>query len=129
MSRIERPRTAFAGQASPKKRPRDKNTGHLDFIRSLPCLVTGRHGVEAAHVRYPDLRYGKAGTGMGEKPDDVWSVPLHADEHRRQHSMSEAEYWRSVGIDPLPVALSLYHVGQNEALALEVIKNARQADE
>lgn len=125
-ARIIRPATAFTGTGGRKKRPREHDKAHLDFIRGLPCLVTGKRPVEAAHIRYPDLRYGKPSTGMGEKPDDRWTVPLHPDEHRAQHQVDEEAYWRSVGIDPIPVAMALAGCGQDQEIALGIIERARE---
>lgn len=90
-----------------KKKPREKANGHLAWIRTLPPLV-GSRPVEAAHIRFADPRYRKPAVGMAEKPDDKWTVPLGSDEHRKQHSMGERDYWLSVGIDPVLVAMLLW---------------------
>jgi len=126
---IVRDPRAFTGSGGKKKRPREHDKAHLDFIRSLPCLVTGKRPVEAAHLRYPDLRYGKTSVGMGEKPDDRWTVPLHRDQHRDQHAAGdERGWWASHGIDPVPVAMALSQCGQDEELALEIIRSARNPE-
>ena len=109
-----------------KKRPRVKDSTYLAWLHSLPCLVTGIRPVEAAHVRYGDPRYGKRPTGMQEKADDRWAVPLCPAEHRRQHTMDERAYWQSVGIDPLQVALALKGVEGDNTMAELIIKNARK---
>lgn len=109
-----------------QKQPRRKDDGHLRWLRGLPCLVTGAYGVEAAHVRYADPAYFKRGVGGAEKPDDKWAVPLSPDEHRRQHSMNEQDYWRSVGIDPLAVALQLWAHSGNDETGEKIIAQARQ---
>lgn len=85
-----------------------KDKDYLSYLHSLPCVVTGRMPVEAAHVSYPDPRYGKLGRGKSSKESDRWAVPLHMDEHARQHGMNERAYWRSVGIDPCILALALH---------------------
>lgn len=97
------------GRRSKQKRPRVNADGHLKWVRTLPCLVTGQHGVEAAHIRFADPRYRKPAVGMAEKPDDKWVVPLSPAEHRRQHSMNEQAYWAEVGIDPVFVAMLLWN--------------------
>lgn len=110
---FRRPDTAFP-LTTPKlsKKQRQKEDGHLRFLRSLPCIVTGQRPVEAAHIRYGDIRRGKYETGAGEKPHDMWALPLHPDEHRKQHAMSERDYWTLAGIDPLAVAALLWmHTG------------------
>ena len=61
----------------PKKRRRvtGKSSVHLDMIRQLPCILSGRPA-EAAHIRYADAKHNKTETGAGRKPDDCWTVPL-----------------------------------------------------
>lgn len=122
--------TAFPqSPGKPQKRAREKADGHLRFIRRLPCLVTGRRDVEAAHVRFGDIaRYFKYETGAGEKPHDKWAVPLSVAEHRRQHSMNERDYWTLVDIDPLHIATLLwFHTGDEEACE-HIIRNARRSN-
>lgn len=75
------------------KTPRSRS--YLAWIRTQPCCVTGRTvGVEAAHVRMGN------GGGMGLKPSDYRTLPLHADEHRRQHNIGERSYWAEKHMDP-----------------------------
>lgn len=107
------------------RHPRQKDEAHLAFIRQLPCVITGRQDTEAAHIRFGDLTYGKRQVGMGEKPDDKWTVPLSTDAHRNQHSMSERSFWEIHRINPLLVAAFLFiHTGDEEA-AMAIIHNAR----
>ena len=106
MADILRPVTAFP--ATRTKRPRRKVGSHLEFIRSLPCVVSGMTPVDAAHIRFGDESYAKRETGMGEKPNDWWTVPLHRDLHQDQHAHNEREWWASKRIDPLKTALILY---------------------
>src|SRR5690348_766156 len=82
---MPRANSAFANGPKQKKAPRQKIEEHLKFIRTLPCLITGARPVEAAHIRYADMRYGKRDTGMQEKPSDHWVVPLSPALHREQH--------------------------------------------
>jgi hypothetical protein len=92
-------------------KPSGKSSTHLDMIRRLPCLLSGRPA-EAAHIRYPDSRHGKQETGIGRKPDDKWTVPLCPELHRllagSQHNGSERKWWEQFKIDPLAVAIELY---------------------
>jgi len=109
-----------------KKRPRKEDRSHLEYIRSLPCLVTGRESqIEAAHVRYGDPAYGKRETGAGEKPDDRWCVPLHRDQHWDQHRNGEREWWTSTGIDPLRVACALWGASGDEDAGRLIIAEAK----
>lgn len=98
---------------------------HLAFIRELPSLVRGTGPVEAAHVRYGELRYGKDITGMAQKPGDNWTVPLAHDVHMAQHARGERDWWEAQGIDPILVAALLWaHSGDHQA-AERVISMAR----
>ena len=84
--RIVRPDTAFSLDTPGRrqKRPRQHANKHLEWIRTLPCIVTGRRdGIQAAHIRYADPRYAKRAVGTGEKPDDKWTVPLHVADPRQ----------------------------------------------
>lgn len=115
--------TAFTLQPTGKQSKRVEKPAYLDFIRSLPCIVTRREPVEAAHVSYADPRAGKLGRGKASKESDCWAVPLHPDEHRRQHSMGERNYWQSVGIDPVVIAAFLHAAYPSRDRALLVINN------
>lgn len=103
--RIKRPDTAFNG--STKSKP-VKNADYLDFIRSLPCVVTGQRPVEAAHVSFVNLKAGSTGRGKSQKVSDAFALPMHPDQHRRQHGMNEEAFWAQTGIDPHYVALALH---------------------
>lgn len=105
MYAIKRPETAFA--ETPKTKPK-KNRDYLAFLHTLPCVVTGVHTVEAAHLSYPELQYGHYGRGKSSKAPDRWALPLSPEQHRRQHNMNEREYWRSVGINPHVLALTIH---------------------
>jgi hypothetical protein len=121
--RILREDTAFP-QTAPKvsKKQRRKEDEHLKFIRTLPCVVTGLRPVEAAHIRYGDFRRGKYETGAGEKPHDMWTVPLHPDQHRKQHSMNERDYWTLAGKDPLAIAALLWMHSGDEDTCEQIIR-------
>lgn len=88
--RMPRYDTAFSlAPAKGKKRPRIEDGKHLAWIRTLPCVITGAYGVEAAHIRFADFRFAKRETGKAEKPDDKWGLPLSPEMHREQHNMNE----------------------------------------
>ena len=114
-----------------QRQPRIKDANHLAWIRTLPCLVTGRRdGIEAAHVRYSDPRFAKRQVGIGEKPDDRWTVPLHHEMHRTgsdaQHSANERSWWRARGIDPVIVAAALYSVSGDDMAARLILQFTRE---
>ncbi len=91
------------------KHPRRHNKAHLDFIRGLPCIICGDNTTtEAAHLRFSDRRAAKPQIGMGEKPDDRWTIPLCGKHHRLQHSKGEESFWLDSKKDPIFVALALW---------------------
>jgi hypothetical protein len=100
---------ANAQTFSPPKRPA-KKPAYLEYIRRLPCVVTGQYGVEAAHLSTAYPAYGHYGRGKGTKSSDRWALPLHPDEHRRQHSQNEMDYWNQTKINPHRLALVLFGI-------------------
>lgn len=98
------------------KRPRQHNEAHLKFVRGLPCCVCGNPiETEAAHIRYARNELGKRPVGKGEKPDDVWTVPLCGHHHRDQHYVGEEMFWHAYPRNPILIALALWaHTGQHE---------------
>ena len=98
----------IASSLAPKPIKAVKREPYLQWVRSLPCIVTGRMGVEAAHISTGNMRYGHAGRGKSQKADDRWALSLSPEQHRIQHSMNEMTYWRAVGINPYVAALVLH---------------------
>jgi hypothetical protein len=94
--------------------PREKPIGDADYlslVRDLPCLHCGMEPSEAAHLRLSSAAYGKT-SGLGRKPESRWVLPLCAEHHRlgraAQHNQGEAEFWASLGINPLMAATMLW---------------------
>lgn len=114
--RLVPPPTAFRSPSRRSRKPRVKNESHLDFIRRLPCAVCGdRATVEAAHIRFGNLLLGKRQVGMGERPDDRWTVPLCSQHHREQHRGNERGWWAAQGADPTQIAAGLaLHSGDHD---------------
>jgi hypothetical protein len=84
-----------------------KRGPYLAFIHKLPCMMTGtRQNIEAAHLSFASTRHGHYGRGKGTKVSDRWCLPLSSEAHKRQHSMSEPDFWR--GRDPHTVALAIF---------------------
>lgn len=98
-----RKNTAPTPKAKPVKRGK-----YLDFIRSLPCAVSGKRPVEAAHLSTANRALGHFGRGKGSKAPDRWALPLHSEEHRAQHDTNEMAFWQEHGIDPHLLALALF---------------------
>ena len=119
------PKRGFDQQPTGKASKRVERPNYLDWIRSLPCIVTGKSEVDAAHISFPSPSDGKLGRGLSRKESDRWTLPLCRDEHRRQSNMNEREYWHAVNIDPVRVCLALYGAYPDHELALLIIRNAR----
>jgi hypothetical protein len=85
--------------AVPKAPKPKRSASHLDYVRSLPCCVTGRtDNVVAHHVE---------NAGMGRKCSDLLTVPLTAEMHDYYHQhgflpnlgphRTRALFWESIG--------------------------------
>lgn len=100
-----------AAVAPSQPRSTDGDADYLGLIRRLPCLSCGMEPSEAAHLRLSSAAYGKA-SGLGKKPHDSWALPLCSADHRlaktAQHNRNEAEFWNSLGINPLQTCVELY---------------------
>lgn len=126
---------SFRPEGEGQRKPRIRDTGHLQFIRRLPCVATFARtgaqvfGCDAAHVRFGDPDRGKRHTGMAEKPDDKWCVSLTKAEHTAQHGQSERAYWQALGIDVVALCEELYAASGDEAAALQIIRGARNAQD
>lgn len=91
-----------------QRRPRVTDEAYLAFIRSLPCLLCGCPHTEAAHVRMAEPRLHKRPTGMGEKSDDRWALPLCHAHHQRQHAGAERAFWEIRDVNPFAACLVLH---------------------
>ncbi len=95
-----------------QREPRRLDPGFLKYTRGLPCLSCGYRVSEAAHIRMASPKHNKRSTGMGEKPDDRWVVPLCGLCHRNgdgaQHKVGEEVFWADLGLDPCEIAISNY---------------------
>jgi hypothetical protein len=82
-------------------RVRDRN--HLRFVAAQPCLVCGKAPSDAHHVKFAELQ------AMGRKVSDRFTVPLCRLHHRELHRRgNERLWWENKGVDPLPVAATLW---------------------
>lgn len=96
-----------------RERGRQEDAAHLALIRKLPCIITGeRERIEAAHIRMSDAAYGKRNAGIGQKPDDRWTLPLSAKAHAEQHEGNERWFWERHGLNPLRIAERLYDLSE-----------------
>ncbi|HZS57591.1 MAG TPA: DUF968 domain-containing protein [Bryobacteraceae bacterium] len=107
--------------------PRVRSQKHLSFIRELPCCICGNGTtVEAAHIRFTDLRAAKNNPGIGAKPSDTFVCPLCNTHHREQHAYGdEKKWWAQYGIDPIFVSLALWHASGDHEAGLQIIGAAQ----
>ncbi len=107
------------------RQPRVEDKKHLDFIRSLPCIICSDNTtVEAAHVRFGWRPVAKRDVGKAEKPDDKWTLPLCGKHHREQHEGSEQAFWYQWNIDPILMCLALIDATGDHEKAEEIVRNA-----
>jgi DNA recombination protein Rad52 len=83
---------------------RIRNSGHLAFVASKPCLICGRNRAHAHHLKFAQP------TALGRKVSDEFTVPLCSTHHRELHTHGdERVWWVAKGIDALKVAEKLWH--------------------
>lgn len=109
-----------------QRQPRILDHKYLCWLHTKPCCLTGLTPVDAAHIRYGNEFYDKRPTGMGEKPDDKWCLPVVRSKHTEQHSMNEQEFWRKHNIDPLALAQRYYAEYLEETGASRIIQPRKQ---
>lgn len=105
-------RSADLPQPRPVKAEPAEDPDYLALVRQCPCLYCGQDpSGEAAHVRLASAAFRKA-SGLGKKPEDRWALPLCREDHlnarHAQHKRNEAEFWESLGINPLIICERLY---------------------
>jgi hypothetical protein len=88
-----------------KVRLRDKD--HRRFVLRQACLVCGRVPSDPHHLTFTQPR------ALGRRVSDEFTVPVCRVHHRELHrSGNEVAWWRTLNIDPLPVALKLWQQTQ-----------------
>jgi hypothetical protein len=98
----EEPSAGQGRLAAKTIRLRDKD--HRKFVSRQPCLVCGRTPVDPHHLRFVQPR------ALGRKVSDEFVVPVCRLHHRELHRHGdEAAWWKGMNIDPMPVALRLWH--------------------
>lgn len=92
-----------------QRQPRLLNPKFLAFVRGQPCVICGKLGSDAAHIRSGNEKIGKRSTGLGEKPSDQWVTPLCREHHDEQHKAGdELKWWASKNLDPFVIATVLF---------------------
>ena len=82
---------------------RIRNSGHLAFVASKPCLICGRNRTHAHHLKFAQP------TALGRKVSDEFTVPLCSTHHRELHTHGdERVWWAANGIDALRIAAELW---------------------
>jgi len=100
IARKRSPRVLVQGLGKPV-RLRDK--GHRRFMLRQACLVCGRVPSDPHHLTFAQPR------ALGCRVSDEFIVPVCRMHHRELHrSGDEAAWWRTLNIDPVPVALRLW---------------------
>ena len=126
MSEIAR-RAGIAVDEAIKAKP-VKSDGYLEWIRTLPCLVTiAPPRCEPAHLSTRNLVYGHMGRGKSQKSSDRWALPLSKEAHRQQHLGNERLWWKTQRINPYIAALTLHGLYTGEldghAIATKMINS------
>jgi hypothetical protein len=105
-------------------RLRDK--GHRRFVLRQACLVCGRVPSDPHHLTFTQPH------ALGRRASDEFIVPVCRVHHRELHrSGDEAAWWRSLNIDPVPVALKLWQQTQGNgelSCSSEAVAHAKAAD-
>ena len=98
------PVSARSTQVIPLQKPvRRRSKAHLAFVASQPCLVCQTGACDAHHLKMAQPR------SLGRKVSDEFTVPLCRRHHNELHRQgNEAAWWQNQGIDPLPVAVTLW---------------------
>jgi hypothetical protein len=82
---------------------RERDRDHLRFVAAQPCLVCGRTPSDPHHIKFAEHR------AMGRRVSDRFTVPICRLHHRELHRRgNERAWWQRQGIDPLPIAATLW---------------------
>ena len=103
----------------PKRKPA-KSKGYLAFLHRLPCVITGRFGVQACHLSYAAPEYGHYGRGKQTKAPDRWALPMVPEQHAAQHDLGDERlFWQQKGVTPHLLALVLWGLWSSDGDAAE----------
>jgi hypothetical protein len=120
----KRSRRSAIGLLGKTVRLRDKD--HRKFVLRQACLVCGRAPSDPHHLTFTQPR------ALGRRVSDEFIVPVCRVHHRELHrSGDEAAWWRSLNIDPLPIALRLWQQTQGAGelpCSSETAAHAKAAD-
>jgi hypothetical protein len=86
---------------------RVRDSEHLKFVRTKPCLVCGRQPSHAHHLTFAQAR------GVAMKSSDEFVVPLCALHHDELHRAgAEKTWWKKMKIKPLIEAKRMWNASR-----------------
>lgn len=85
-----------------------KSKTYRDWVNKLPCIVSGKWPVEAAHLSTTKQSCGHTGRGKSNRASDRWVLPLTKQLHDLQHEGAEMKFWSDQGINPHNACLVLW---------------------
>jgi hypothetical protein len=95
-----------------QRQPPVRDAGYLKWLRAQRCACGCQIGppCDAAHLRAMSFQHGKSITGIGQKPDDKWALPLKHSHHMAQHAHGdELGWWQAHGVsDPHALCIEYY---------------------
>ena len=97
---VNTPYRRRSGRRSDRRGPA-RSWKYRAWIRSLPSVVSGWNGCEAAHT-------GDDG-GMGQKPSDFTCIPLTPVEHRLYHQIGRERFEVRFGLNCRELVKRLNH--------------------
>ena len=109
-------------RAVPKPPKPARSERYLAFVRTKPCLITGRPGPSSAHHHGP--------RGMGEKTDDYRTIPLCHEVHMAFHAGRCPELTDEVAAAAMVELLLEYgrSIGEDSALVGALVEHLRTAE-
>lgn len=96
----------------PEPRGPWKSQRYLEFVRSLPSVITGTPGCEAHHL------IGHGHSGMATKVSDLWTFPLTREQHRELHRIGFEEWEAMHGLQWRYVAITIEKAVKNNVLRM-----------
>jgi hypothetical protein len=99
---------------------------HLDWLKTLPSIVSGIEPCGDAHHLLGNLD--GLPKGMGRTNKDKDAVPVTRAEHEAAHASGDDEkHFRDMGLDARAIAAALWRVSGDTAAGMRIIHRARLA--
>ena len=116
-------------QSAPRGRPGDSRA-YLDWIKSLPCIVTGLPCDDPHHLMRLRTESGeKVIKGVGRRHPDRWSLPVARWLHDALHAAGDDEaLLASLGFDARALCAALWAMredGNRDELARRLLDKVR----